>query len=165
MDDVGHACAASHAPSSASGPGWRPTTDAPHVSSKRSGAISRHVPQSMQRVSTNQSPGTFSSLRRSTLAIGSMLRAAVPSAVVLLHEILTFAATRTPDATALVVGDATWTFAELEDRVARLAGVLAANATPGDRVAVVADNCAAWVECYYGVPRAGMVLTPINQRL
>jgi acyl-CoA synthetase (AMP-forming)/AMP-acid ligase II len=83
----------------------------------------------------------------------------------LLHEILTFAATRTPDATALTVGDVTRTFAELEDRVARLAGVLAANATAGDRVAMVADNCEAWVECYYGVPRAGLVLTPINQRL
>lgn len=83
----------------------------------------------------------------------------------LLHEILTFAATRTPDAPAIVVGGATHTFAELDDRVARLAGVLAANATPGDRVSVVADNCAAWVECYYGVPRAGMVLTPVNQRL
>ncbi|MCU1377069.1 MAG: AMP-dependent synthetase and ligase [Acidimicrobiales bacterium] len=90
---------------------------------------------------------------------------AVPSRTLLLHEILTFAATRTPDAPALVVGDVTRTFAELEDRVARLAGVLAGNATPGDRVAVVADNCPAWVECYYGVPRAGMVLTPINQRL
>jgi acyl-CoA synthetase (AMP-forming)/AMP-acid ligase II len=83
----------------------------------------------------------------------------------LLHEILTFAATRAPAAPALTVGDVTRTFAELDDRVARLAGVLAANATPGDRVAVVADNCEAWVECYYGVPRAGMVLTPINQRL
>ncbi|MCU1373162.1 MAG: acyl-CoA synthetase (AMP-forming)/AMP-acid ligase [Actinomycetia bacterium] len=83
----------------------------------------------------------------------------------LLHELLTFAATRTPGAPALVAGDVRRTFAELEDRVARLAGVLAGNATPGDRVAVVADNCAAWVECYYGVPRAGMVLTPINQRL
>jgi acyl-CoA synthetase (AMP-forming)/AMP-acid ligase II len=83
----------------------------------------------------------------------------------LLHEILTFAATRSPGAPALTVGDVTRTFAELEDRVARLAGVLAANAGPGDRVAMVADNCEAWVEAYYGVPRAGMVLTPVNQRL
>ena len=83
----------------------------------------------------------------------------------LLHEILSFAATRTPDAPALTVGQVTLTFRGLEDRVARLAGVLAANATVGDRVAMVADNCEAWVEAYYGVPRAGMVLTPINQRL
>jgi acyl-CoA synthetase (AMP-forming)/AMP-acid ligase II len=83
----------------------------------------------------------------------------------LLHEILTFAATRTPDAPALTVGQVTLTFRGLEDRVGRLAGVLAANATVGDRVAMVAANCEAWVEAYYGVPRAGMILTPINQRL
>ncbi len=83
----------------------------------------------------------------------------------LLHEILTFAATRAPDAPALTVAGTTRTFAALDDRVARLAGVLAANAQPGDRVAMVADNGEAWVEAYYGVPRAGMVLTPINHRL
>ena len=83
----------------------------------------------------------------------------------LLHEILTFAATHAPADLALVVAGERRTFAELDDRVARLAGALAANAAPGDRVAVVADNCSAWVECYYGVPRAGLLLVPINQRL
>src|SRR5207247_695745 len=38
-------------------------------------------------------------------------------------------------------------------------------ATPGDRIAMVGENCQAWIDCYYGVPRAGMVLTPINHRL
>lgn len=83
----------------------------------------------------------------------------------LLPEVLSFAATRAPGALALVLGQRRFTFADLDDRAARLAGVLLANAAPGDRVAVVADNCPAWLDCYYGVPRAGMVLTPLNQRL
>ena len=83
----------------------------------------------------------------------------------LLHEVLAHASRRTPDATALVADGATRTFAELEERTARLAAVLQGLAAPGDRVAVVADNCTAWVDCYYGVPRAGMVLVPLNQRL
>ena len=33
------------------------------------------------------------------------------------------------------------------------------------RVAIVADNHRAWVDCYYGGPRAGLIVTPINQRL
>ena len=83
----------------------------------------------------------------------------------LLHDLLGLAAARTPDAPALHADGVTRTFAELDDRAGRLAGVLVANADRGDRVAVVADNCGAWLEAYYGVPRAGMVLTPLNQRL
>jgi acyl-CoA synthetase (AMP-forming)/AMP-acid ligase II len=83
----------------------------------------------------------------------------------LLHDLLGLAAARTPDAPALHADGLTRTFAELDDRAGRLAGVLVANADRGDRVAVVADNCGAWLEAYYGVPRAGMLLTPLNQRL
>jgi acyl-CoA synthetase (AMP-forming)/AMP-acid ligase II len=83
----------------------------------------------------------------------------------LLHDLLGLAAARTPEAPALHADGVTRTFAELDDRAGRLAGVLVANADRGDRVAVVADNSGAWLEAYYGVPRAGMVLTPLNQRL
>jgi acyl-CoA synthetase (AMP-forming)/AMP-acid ligase II len=84
---------------------------------------------------------------------------------VLLHDVLAHAARRSPDDLALVAGPHRRTFAELDDRAGRLAAVLARNAQRGDRIAVVADNCAGWVECYYGVPRAGLVLVPLNQRL
>ena len=80
----------------------------------------------------------------------------------LLHDLLDAA---TPDDVALVVGDISRTFAELADRAARVAGAVAARTEPGDRVAFVGDNCVEWVECYYGVPRAGRVLTFLNQRL
>ena len=83
----------------------------------------------------------------------------------LLHEVVSAAAAATPDAPALVADGVTRSFAELDDRVGRLAAALRGLTEAGDRVAVVADNCEAWVDCYYGVPRAGGVLTPLNQRL
>ena len=82
-----------------------------------------------------------------------------------LHEIVSKAAARTPDSPASWA-DGTWrTFAEQHERVERVAGALQQLATPGDRIAMVGENCQAWIDCYYGVPRAGMVLTPINHRL
>jgi acyl-CoA synthetase (AMP-forming)/AMP-acid ligase II len=36
---------------------------------------------------------------------------------------------------------------------------------PGDRVAILAENRAEYVECYYAVPQAGRLLVPLNQRL
>ena len=46
-----------------------------------------------------------------------------------------------------------------------VAAGVAAITEPGDRVAILAENCAEYVECYYAVPRAGRLLVPINQRL
>jgi acyl-CoA synthetase (AMP-forming)/AMP-acid ligase II len=84
---------------------------------------------------------------------------------VLLHEVVEGAAAATPAAPALVIGDATASFADLADGVARLSAVVAASSAPGDRVAFVGDNSLAWVQAYYGVPRSGRVLTFLNQRL
>ena len=38
-------------------------------------------------------------------------------------------------------------------------------AEPGDRVGILAENLPEYVECYYGVPAAGMALTFLNYRL
>src|SRR5207253_8020739 len=38
-------------------------------------------------------------------------------------------------------------------------------AAPGDRVAILAQNCPEYVEAYYGVPAAGMALHFLNYRL
>ena len=38
-------------------------------------------------------------------------------------------------------------------------------AEPGDRVGILAENIPEYVECYYGVPAAGMALTFLNYRL
>ena len=83
----------------------------------------------------------------------------------LLHEVLEAAARRAPDEVALVTDAGIQTFAELAARVERVAAGIAAVTGPGDRVAILAENCAEYVECYYAVPKAGRLLVPLNQRL
>ncbi|MGH9002379.1 MAG: acyl--CoA ligase family protein [Acidimicrobiia bacterium] len=71
-----------------------------------------------------------------------------------------------PERTAVVHGDRRCTYAELEERVGRLArGLRAAGLEPGDRVAFLAPNIPALLEAHYGVPAAGGVLVAINTRL
>ncbi len=83
----------------------------------------------------------------------------------LLHEVVAEAAARDPERVAVVAPDGTATFAELDRMVAALAGWVVERTAPGDRVAVVADNSLAYAACYYAVPRAGRVVTLVNQRL
>ncbi|QZH63455.1 AMP-binding protein [Mycolicibacterium farcinogenes] len=84
----------------------------------------------------------------------------------LLHELIAAAAAAAPQRPAVITDDgATTTFAELDRQVHDVAGWIAARTAPGDRVAVVADNSAAYAQLYYGVPRSGRILTLINQRL
>jgi acyl-CoA synthetase (AMP-forming)/AMP-acid ligase II len=84
---------------------------------------------------------------------------------VFIDDVLANAARESPDAPALVFGDDAMSFAELERRAARLAAALQGSAAPGDRVAVLAENHPAVVDCYYAVPRAGMILVLLNYRL
>lgn len=83
----------------------------------------------------------------------------------LLHDVLADAARRSPDEVALVTDAGTQTFAELAARVHAVAAGITALTEPGDRVAILAENRAEYVECYYAVPRAGRLLVPLNQRL
>ncbi|MGH3743460.1 MAG: acyl-CoA synthetase [Mycobacteriales bacterium] len=66
---------------------------------------------------------------------------------------------------AIIFGERVTTFAELADRVRRLTGGLLGLAEPGDRVAILMENRPEFVEAYYGVPMAGMILTFLNYRL
>jgi long-chain acyl-CoA synthetase len=84
---------------------------------------------------------------------------------VLLHEIIEFAAIRAPQTEAVVAGDRSLTYRELHDRIGRVASAVAATCAPGSRVAILSENTVEYVECYYGVPRAGRVLTLLNYRL
>ena len=86
-------------------------------------------------------------------------------AIVLLHDGLDQAAGRVPNELALVTDAGVQTFAELSDRVAQVAAGIAAISAPGDRIAILAENRAEYVECYYAVPRSGRLLVPLNQRL
>jgi fatty-acyl-CoA synthase len=55
------------------------------------------------------------------------------------------------------------TYAELDDRVNRLArGLIAAGLRPGDRVGIWAPNCAEWVLTQYATAKAGAILVNVN---
>jgi acyl-CoA synthetase (AMP-forming)/AMP-acid ligase II len=82
-----------------------------------------------------------------------------------LHEIVRVAAAQVPDRPAIIHRDRTITFGRLWDRVRATAGLIATIGEPGDRVAVIGENHPAWVDCLYGVPAAGRILTFVNHRL
>jgi len=58
------------------------------------------------------------------------------------------------------------TYAQLHERALRLANALLAQGfARGDRVALLAYNCAQWIEMYAALAAAGLVAVPINFRL
>jgi acyl-CoA synthetase (AMP-forming)/AMP-acid ligase II len=83
----------------------------------------------------------------------------------LLSDVPAIAAHHAPDVTALRYGERALTYAELRDRCWRLSNALIQVTEAGDRVAILAENGPEYVECYYGVPGAGLALTLLNYRL
>lgn len=81
-----------------------------------------------------------------------------------LWEIIDNAAAARPGATALIAEGRRWTFSQLRDDVDRMAAALEQVLEPGDRVAMVAENTAAYVVALYAVPRSGAVLVHGNTR-
>lgn len=75
------------------------------------------------------------------------------------------AATVAPHRVATIDGDRIRNWRDVVDRVARLAGGLAGLVAPGDRIAILADNCDGYFEAWYAVPWAAGVLVPLNTRL
>ena len=72
-------------------------------------------------------------------------------------------ARRRPDKTALVDGDVRLTFADVEDRVQRLAAALSAEGFgKGDRLALLSRNCWQYPVLSFATARLGMVLVPVN---
>jgi fatty-acyl-CoA synthase len=75
-------------------------------------------------------------------------------------------ATIQPDRVAVVDGEVRRTYAELRERVNRLASALRARGLERhDRVAALCPNTAALLELHHAVPAAGGVLVAINFRL
>ena len=67
---------------------------------------------------------------------------------------------------AVIYGDRTWTYPQLNERVNRLASALTrAGVKKGDRVAYLVPNIPAMLEGHFGVPLAGGILVAINTRL
>lgn len=71
-----------------------------------------------------------------------------------------------PDVAAVVDGDRTLTYRQLDDRSNRLANALAGSGlATGDRVAVLLGNRLEYCEVAAGIAKAGMVMVPLNPRL
>ena len=82
-----------------------------------------------------------------------------------LSDIVRLNGRKYPDRPAVVTGDRTITFGELRDAAWRVANAMRELDEPGARVGILAENLPEYVECYYGVPAAGMALTFLNYRL
>jgi acyl-CoA synthetase (AMP-forming)/AMP-acid ligase II len=83
----------------------------------------------------------------------------------LVSDIPAVAAHRAGPASRLHFEERSVSYAELRDRCALLAAALAALFARGERIALLSQNRIEYLECYYGVPAAGMLLTLLNTRL
>ena len=73
---------------------------------------------------------------------------------------------RVPDREALIAGGRRWTWAELDDDVARAAGRLAAAGLGrGDRCAVLSTNIPEMVIASFAASRLAAIVVPVNARL
>ncbi len=71
-----------------------------------------------------------------------------------------------PDRTAVVFEGTRYTYAEFNARINRCAhALLGLGCSKGDRLAVMADNCAKYLEAYFAAAKLGMSVTPLNVRL
>ena len=83
----------------------------------------------------------------------------------LLHEVIEFAARWTPDDTALLFDDRSWTFGELWGEILTMGEWLSSRVEPGERVAIVSDNRSEVVVALYAVPMVGAIAMLGNTRL
>ncbi|WP_316193297.1 acyl-CoA synthetase [Bradyrhizobium sp. SZCCHNRI1029] len=80
-----------------------------------------------------------------------------------LGDLLRRSAARTPGKTAVICGEVSWTYAEFNAIVDRLAAGLATRGVgKGERVAILARNSHAFAALRFALARLGAVLVPIN---
>jgi long-chain acyl-CoA synthetase len=82
-------------------------------------------------------------------------------------EMLRWRARRHPSLDAIWSEGKTQTYAELDQSSSQLAAGLVGQLglKPGDRIAVIDKNCAAYLELFYALDKAGLVIAPLNWRL
>jgi acyl-CoA synthetase (AMP-forming)/AMP-acid ligase II len=91
---------------------------------------------------------------------------ATPTADFVLADLPAKGARHWPGRAAFVQDGRATTYAEFDDRVGRLARLLAAGHTgKGSRVGILADNSPAFYELFFACARIGAVLVPVNVRL
>lgn len=84
----------------------------------------------------------------------------------LIHNFLENSATRHPEKTAVIHGDARATYKELNHLSNSLANYLMDNGiAKGDRVALLLENGLDYITAYYAVLKAGAVAAPLNPGL
>jgi acyl-CoA synthetase (AMP-forming)/AMP-acid ligase II len=82
------------------------------------------------------------------------------------YDMLVRGAALAPDAPALIQGPRHWSFRQLRDRADSLAtGLAGLGLSKGDRICILAQNDAAYVDLYGACARQGLVAYPINWRL
>jgi long-chain acyl-CoA synthetase len=66
----------------------------------------------------------------------------------------------------LIDGERYFTYSQINYRVNRLSnGILGLGLEKGSRIAVMADNCHEFVEAYFALAKAGLVIVPLSTRL
>lgn len=82
-----------------------------------------------------------------------------------LTEMLTIVAGQNPRRAAIVEGETTVTYAELDDRIVSLSGQLyELGIRRGDRVAVLLPNGAHFIGSYFAVVALGAIVVPLNDQ-
>ncbi|GLU49253.1 fatty acyl-CoA synthetase [Nocardiopsis ansamitocini] len=90
----------------------------------------------------------------------------LPAQASTVDGVLRRSAARFPDRTALRFADRSWTYAELDIGVSRVAAwLLGLGLAKGDRVAAYGRNSDAYVLAFLACARAGLVHVPINNSL
>ncbi len=80
-----------------------------------------------------------------------------------LQDLLKRAIDRGPRKVAIIDGDNTYSYSQLGEYSDRLASALAGlGVSPGDRVAILAPNCVEFVISFYGIVKAGAIVTTVN---
>ena len=79
------------------------------------------------------------------------------------QDLLRRSAERFPDNTAVIDGERTFTYQQLEDHGNPFAAALVSTGVRvGDRVAVFAPNCVEFVISFFGILKAGAIISPVN---
>lgn len=81
-------------------------------------------------------------------------------------KVLAKRASVTPNREALIFGDRTISYVELDRRTNRAANAIRQlGVKPGDRVGLLMHNCPEFLEVFFALARIGAVLVPLNVRL
>ena len=92
-----------------------------------------------------------------------MRRSLAPYESIPLQELLGRASRRYGHKTAVIDGEKSFTYGQMGEYSDRFACALAElGVAPGDRVAALAPNCAEFVIAFYGIIKAGAIVTTVN---